>query len=58
MRRKADRLRLRVRGKPEALVPSHPIGCIVGKTGAALHCIRFPKLQQRRSAMKVKDRDA
>jgi hypothetical protein len=22
----------------EALVPSHPIGCIVQKTGAALHC--------------------
>jgi hypothetical protein len=23
----------------EALVPSHPIGCIVEKTGAVLHCI-------------------
>ena len=24
----------------EALVPSHPIGCIVEKTGAVLHCIK------------------
>ena len=26
--------------RPEALVPSHPIGCIVEKTGAVLHCIK------------------
>ena len=25
----------------EALVPSHPIGCIVEKTGAVLHCIKY-----------------
>ena len=25
---------------PEALVLSHPIGCIVEKTGAVLHCIK------------------
>jgi hypothetical protein len=24
----------------EALVPSHPTGCIVEKTGAVLHCIK------------------
>jgi hypothetical protein len=24
----------------EALVPSHPIGCIIEKTGAVLHCIK------------------
>jgi hypothetical protein len=24
----------------EALVPSHPIGCIVEKAGAVLHCIK------------------
>jgi hypothetical protein len=24
----------------EDLVPSHPIGCIVEKTGAVLHCIK------------------
>jgi hypothetical protein len=24
----------------EALVPSHPIGCIIEKMGAVLHCIK------------------
>jgi len=25
----------------EAMVPSHSIGCIVEKTGAVLHCIKY-----------------
>jgi len=30
---------------PEALVLSHPIGCIVEKTGAVLHCIKCIETQ-------------